>query len=237
MKDYFRKYVFYIVAWGCGLFVVLTLLAMLVYQGGYEYNPAAPGYQFLHNFFSDLGRTVAHSGRANTLSAVLFFIALFLAGAGLVLFFLAFPRLFTHTIPQRLFSLTGSLLGILAGACFIGVAFAPADLARSPHIVFVMWAFRLFPLAVFLYIPPLFLNKAYPRRYAWLFVLFWVLLTAYFLLITNGPGIGTLQGFLIQVVGQKVIGYASIICIGLQALGAQKYLNSITIVEQPAIKE
>jgi len=226
MNDYFRKNIFNLVAWGCGLFVLLTLVAMLFYQGGHNFDHTSPGYQFTHNFFSDLGRTVAYSGRPNTASATLFFIALFMAGAGLVLYFLAFPRFFTHSIPLRLLSLSGSLLGVLAGACFIGIAFTPSNVSRGFHIQFVMWAFRLLPLAIFLYVPALFLNRTFPRRYAWLFVVFWLLLTGYYLLLTEGPGTDTPQGFFIQVVGQKIIAYASVISIGLQALGAQRFITT-----------
>jgi hypothetical membrane protein len=225
VSRFWRKYIFDAVAWGCGLFFVLTLLAMLTYSGGAAFNPDAPGYQFTRNFFSDLGRTVSYSGQPNLLSAILFFFALSLAGFGLVLFFLAFPRFFMHRSYLRVLSLAGSLLGVLAGLCFIGVAFTPANLSREAHIQFVMWAFCLLPLAIFLYTVALFLNRAYPRRYAWLFVAFWLLLTGYYLLLSNGPGIDTPQGFVIQVVGQKIIGYASVVCIGLQALGARKMVE------------
>lgn len=226
MNAHFRKNVFNLVAWGCGLFVVLTLVAMFFYQGGSNYDHASSGYLFTRNFFSDLGRTVAYSGKSNTASAALFFIALFMAGSGLVLFFLAFPRFFTHAWYLRLLSLAGSLLGVLAGACFIVVVFTPSNLSRGFHLLFVTWAFRLFPLAVFIYMLALFLTPRYPRRYAWLFVFFWLLLTGYYWLITVGPSTDTFQGFLIQVIGQKIIVYASIVSLGLQALGAQKFLTA-----------
>lgn len=226
MSAFLRKNIFNLVAWGCGLFVLLTLVAMLAYQGGNYQNLAAPAYDFTHNFFSDLGRTVAHSGKPNWPSAILFFIALFVAGAGLVIFFLVFPRFFTHKRPLHLLSLAGSLVGVLAGLCFIGVAFTPSNLSRGLHTQFVLRAFQFFPLAVFIYIPALFLNRSYPRRYAWIFVVFWLLLMGYYVLLNNGPDIDTSQGLVIQAVGQKIIVYASILSIGLQALGAKKYQHS-----------
>jgi hypothetical protein len=103
---------------------------------------------------------------------VLFFIALAAAGSGLVLFFAVFPQFFWQSWPGRLLSLAGSALGIAAGVCFVGVAFTPANLLLKPHGQFVLWAFRLFPLAVACYLPALFLQRAYPRRYAWAFVPF-----------------------------------------------------------------
>jgi len=41
---------------------------------------------------------------------------------------------------------------------FVGNAFSPADLARPAHVLYFMWAFRLFPLAVPFYIPLLFIK-------------------------------------------------------------------------------
>ena len=210
---------------GCGLFVVLTLIAMLAYSGGSYDDRTAVGYSFSHNFFSDLGRLTALSGRPNWVSAGLFFIALSSAGACLVVFFILFPRLFQHTNLQRWLCLLGSVCGVLAGISFIGVAFAPADVALAAHRQFVMWAFRLFPIAVLFYLPAMFLDKDYPRRHTWVFVVFCLLLISYYLLITHGPSFSSPQGLVIQVIGQKAIVYASILGFGLQSLAAHQYLK------------
>ena len=77
MKTLRRNFFLY-TAMGCGLFVVLTLVAMLVYPGGSHDDPAHAGYSFAHNFFSDLGLRQAHNGQPNPLAGTLFFIALLL---------------------------------------------------------------------------------------------------------------------------------------------------------------
>jgi hypothetical protein len=209
---------------GCGAFIVLTLLAMLLYPGGTSANHATHGYRFFYNFLSDLGLTVAYNGQPNWASALLFFVALGLAGSGLVLFFLAFRHFFRAGLLQRLLSLIGSVVGVVSGICFVGVAFTPANLLRQEHIRFVMWAFELFPIATFFYIPAMFLNHRYLRRYAWAFVVFWLLLVGYYLLMQYGPPASTSQGLLIQATGQKMIAYASIISILFQSLGAKRQL-------------
>jgi hypothetical membrane protein len=215
---------FLTIAIGCVVFVALTLLAMLTYAGGSMDNHAARGYSFTHNFLSNLGTLTAPSGRPNWASAALFFIALAAAGACLVVFFVIFPRLFRHDRTQRLLSLLGSMVGVLAGISFMGIAFAPADVAEAAHIQFVMWAFRLFPLAVLLYLPVMFMDRQYPKIYAWVFAVFCLLLTGYFLLLTNGPSLTSPQGLVIQVVGQKVIAYASIVSIFIQSVGAYRFM-------------
>ena len=62
---------FQLVMWGCGQFIFLTVIAMLIYPGGTRSDPDAPGYTFFHNFFSELGFTVTRSGAPNPVAAPL----------------------------------------------------------------------------------------------------------------------------------------------------------------------
>jgi hypothetical protein len=213
------------IAIGCAVFIVLTIIAMLTYAGGSVDNHTATGYSFTHSFLSNLGMLTALSGEPNWISAILFFISLAFAGICLVIFFIIFQRLFQSSRAQRVLAWIGSILGVLAGICFVGIACAPADIARPAHVQFVMWAFRLFPLAVLFYIPVLFLDKQYPKAYAWVFTVFCLMLIGYYLLMTNGPSFTSPEGLVIQVVGQKGIAYASIISIGIQSIGAYRFLE------------
>jgi len=52
-----------------------------------------------------------------------------------------------------------------------------------------------------------------------------LLLIGYYLLMTKGPSFTSPQGLVIQVVGQKVIAYASIRSIGVQSLGAYQFVR------------
>jgi hypothetical protein len=114
---------------------------------------------------------------------------------------------------------------VLAGISFIGIAFAPADIARPAHVQFVMWAFRLFPLAILCYVPVMYIDKHYPKFYASVFAIFCLMLVGYYVLLTNGSSFDSPQGLVIQVVGQKVIAYASILSIFIQSLGAYHFLG------------
>jgi len=216
--------IFDLVLIGCGLFVLLTIIAMFFYPGGTMVDASTVGYSFFHNFFSELGFLNAH-GHLNPVSVTLFIPALTLAGLGLGAFFLAFPRFFQGEQAARLLSNIGSLLGLLSAVCFIAIAFIPGDVNLDLHIEFVMWAFRLFPAAVLLYTVAMF-RVGYPRRYAWVFVGFFILLVAYLLLLEFGPKIETYSGMVIQAVGQKIIVYASIFSIMAQADGARKQAKS-----------
>jgi hypothetical protein len=213
------------VAAGCVQFVILTVVAMCFYPGGTTADPTTQGYSFFTNFLSELGLTRTHSGESNTISFILFFVALTLAGAGLALFFVVFRSFFGQSRVTRVLSAIGSLFGVLSGICFIGVACTPANLQPVLHGQFVLWAFQAFPVAVILYGIAILLHKTYPKRFALVFVVFAFLLVLYLVLIMRGPGFATPQGLMIQATGQKIIVYASIISILIQSLGARKQLS------------
>ncbi|HBY07614.1 MAG TPA: hypothetical protein DEH22_07450 [Chloroflexi bacterium] len=215
-----RPFVF--VLWGSGLFVALTLAGMLIYPGGTHTDPANPGYAFFQNFFSDLGRFEAHNGTPNWFSAPLFFVALSFAGLGLVFFFIVSPQFFGESRLQRVLSVSGSLFGVISGFAYVGIAFAPADVSPGAHFRFVMLAFRSFLPAVIFYFVVILANRDYPNRYAVVYAVFSILLAAYILLITRGPGFDTAEGILIQATGQKIIVYAAIITVFVQSWGAKK---------------
>ena len=204
------------------VFVVATIVAMVAYPGGSYSDHATVGYLFDRNFFSDLGMVSAHNGASNTTSMALFFTALTLSGTGLVLFFLAFPRLFADEGRARAWSRAGSVFGVIAGVCFVGVALTPADVLLDAHIACVKFAFRAFPLAAFFYAVAIFRTPRYAQGYAWVFVAFGVTLVAYVLLLEFGPAITTDTGLAIQVGGQKVIVYGSVLSVLVQALGARR---------------
>lgn len=219
------RQLYLVIALGCLLFAVLTFLAMLIYPGGSVDNHASTGYSFSHSFLSNLGMLTSLSGEPNYVSAILFFVSLAAAGICLVIFFIQFPRLFQGSRIQKVLGVFGSVFGVLAGISFVGIAFTPADIARPAHVQFVMWAFRLFPLAVLFYVPVLFLDKSYPKTFAWVFAAFCLMLIGYYLLLTQGPEFSSPQGLVIQVIGQKVIAYASILSIGIQSIGAYRFLE------------
>jgi hypothetical membrane protein len=210
-----KSRLFRLIMAGCAQFVLLTLLAMLVYAGGNAENPDAPGYQFFRNFFSDLGLTIAYNGEANTASFLLFTIALSLAGLSLIVFFILMPRFFKQDKMALALTWLGSLAGLVAGACFIGVAFTPANLLMQAHVNFVFGAFGSYFVAVLFYVAAMFKLPTFPRVYQLVLLAFAFILGGYVWLLFNGP-----ENLTIQVTGQKIIAYASITTVFIQAYGA-----------------
>ena len=204
----------------CVQFVVLTVIAMLIYPGGSILGTPTRRYSFFTNFFSELGVTVTGSGNPNTPSMILFVIALGGAGVGMIAFFVAKTQLFRHRRAVHVLSWLGSAFGVLSGASYVGVAFTPANLARELHYDFVLTAFRAFLAVVAVYVVAILVNPGYPKRYAVVYLVFALLLAGYIWLMTQGPDIDTLAGLRIQATGQKVIVYAAILCVLVQSYGA-----------------
>lgn len=226
-SHFWRRTIFTLALAGCSAFVVLTTVAMFFYAGGTVLDPQRAGYSFTNNFFSDLGLTITRSGQPNTISALLFTAGLTLAGVALAAFFVAFTQFFTRPRWIQALSLLGALFGVIAGGCFVGVAFTPADLNRQLHGQFVLWAFQAFLVAVICFVPPILVGRTLPRRYAWPFIAFAALLGGYLWLLMRGPSPRSAQGLPIQVIGQKVIAYASVISVLIQAWGARRAVNSV----------
>ncbi len=224
VKRGWRYHAFQWIIVGCWLFVGLTLLAMLGYPGGTALDPEATRYYFFRNFLSELGLTQTYSGAANWFSAVLFFVAMLVAGGCMILFFFTYYSFFNSSLPGKLLAGFGSVAGIASGVFFIGVAFTPANLYFGAHVFVVLWAFRLFPVAVIPYVFAILVERNFPNKYALVFVGFGVLLVVYLWLLTTGPAPDSETGRLIQATGQKIIAYASILAVYFQANGARSLL-------------
>jgi len=215
-----RRWAFILAMFSGVLFVVLTAAAMVFYPGGTYTDHSTIGYSFWSNFFSDLGRTADFYGAPSTVSFSLFVTALTFAGLTLVLFFAAVPHLFLGTGPARRLAILGSVIGAISGLCFVGIAATPYDLFPDQHKVFVYAAFISFLPVVVLYFAAILLNKRYPRVYAFVYLAFALILAVYIGLMLGGPEVATEAGIKVQATGQKIVVYAQIVCMFIQAWGA-----------------
>ncbi len=221
--SFWRGGIFRLIAAACVLFVVLTAIAMLLYPGGTVTNKTSAGYSFFENFFSDLGRTASPAGQPNTIAMILFIISMTVAGAALAAFFIAFTQFFVRSTSGRVISWLAALFGAASGICFVALGWVPGDVNQTLHSNFTRMAFYLFPVAAIFATIAILLERAYPRRYTLVFGVFTVLLVAYIGLLIWGPSARTPQGMVIQATGQKLIAYASIVSIGIEAIGASIY--------------
>ncbi len=215
-----KKWAYILNMVGCAQFILFTFIGMLLYTGGTYNDPTTPGYAFFLNFFSDIGRTVSHSGESNLAAFVFFSLAFFFVGILLIPSFLAFPNFFDKGSTEQWISLGGSILGIFSAFCFSGITFAPSDVNRASHIFFVNAGFLVGFFASFLYLISIFLDKSYPKKYGYNFIVFSMILVLYLVLMFAGPSIETTRGLIIQVTGQKIVLCTFAICLFIHGYGA-----------------
>lgn len=221
-----RRWVFVLIMFGCALFVVLTLIAMLFYPGGTMTDPTTSGYSFFANVLSELGMTETHAGQPNTVSRVLFTVTLSLTGVGMAAFFLAFRQFFVDTRSGRILSGTGSVFGVVCAICLVGAAFTPIDVQAQWHFALVTCAFGAFAAAAVAYANAIRREPTYPDRFALVFDIFSILLLIYLFLVMLGPPRSTPEGMMLQATTQKIIVYAAVISVLVQSNGAVRMLKT-----------
>lgn len=195
---------------------------MLAYPGGTYLEHSGAGYRFFHNFFSDLGATVAFNGQPNRIGALLFVISLVVLVIGMGGMLVGLAKVYARSPASVTSVRLATILGSFVCACFIGVAVTPENRLRSVHVLFTKLAFRAFPGV------PLFLTVAARRTssiganvtFAWVTML--VLLVAYVLVLDFGPRASTPNGLVVQVTAQKIVAVGAVLLLVYQSYQAER---------------
>lgn len=198
---------------------------MTFYRGGTYINPSIEYYDFWYNFFSDLGRTVAHSGISNTISFIIFIFTLSLWGLMQLPFYIVFPHFFKSPKNRNKLSIAGSIFGILNAIFYVGIAFTPSDVLGPLHDIFVVISFSSIFLSNLFYFFLILKNRNYPNIYGIILAISASIIAIYSILIIQYNS-KTPEGLLVFVSGQKVMIYSLLLCGILQGYGALKQLNS-----------
>lgn len=190
----------------CGIlsglqFVILTSLNMLIYPGGYN---------FIENYFSQLGFSVINSVDT-PLNWFLFAAATTLAGVFTVPFYLTIRTEFTETGVQKGLSGLGSALGFIAAPCLAGIGIFAGDVFPFEHFMTTITFFVLTAIAIVVYSVAIFLKRDYHNMYA----LVGVIVAVICLLHIYGPGFGT-------AVMQKAAVYALVLWSAFQGYELMK---------------
>ncbi len=202
-------------------FLVLTAIAMFVYPGGAVYEPDSTRYLFFRNFFSDLGATITPSKLPNLPSHILFFLALASVGLALILASSNWKVIVRRRQASRPFGLAAQTLEVIAGLGFVGIAATPWNLVLDAHNTFVRIAFG-FLLLYDLFLLVVQLRNAWPPVYTSINAVYLLLLLAYVGILFAGPRVDSQSGLEFQVAAQKIIVYASVLNLGVQALSIRR---------------
>lgn len=136
----------FITMFGIVQFLILSIIAMIVFPGGTRIDPNIEGYSFSYNKFSDLGMWQTYSGESNLISFLLFNISLIIVGLSLIPYVIFSAKYCISQEMPRYWIFIGAIAGIIASIAFIGVGLTPRDLLLDLHHVAEYSAF----LAIFI---------------------------------------------------------------------------------------
>lgn len=147
--------------------IALTLIAMILYPDGYS---------FSDHYFSHLGLTRTPDGKTNSISQILFIIALVVAAISLIPFWVVMTTIFTDLEGVKYLSYFGSILGLLSSPFLIGVAIFPGDTHGALHSISARNFFLLFAIAILIYSIAILFNMDYHNIYAIVGIIFSVII-------------------------------------------------------------
>jgi len=206
-------------------FIVLTLIAMFYYKGGTYIDQSTSGYLFWNNLFSDLGRTIAHSGLTNRISFIIFTVTLLIWGFSHIPFYITFSFILRENKKQKQLSKAGSILGVLTGISYMGIALTPSDILNDAHNFFVLMAFSSIFVSIIIYSIVIYHNKSYSNFYSYVLVISAIILALFYISLLLMPDKSIQIELFIQVLGQKIAMYTLLISGFIQGYGAWKYLD------------
>jgi len=159
-------------------FIILTIVAMIIYPGGYS---------FWENFFSHLGHTVSYNnGQPSIPSYIIFASTCTITAILLIPFWCALTTMFRKTTLERYLSFIGTLLGLFSCPNLALLAILPGNLLFEPHIITTRLFFMSFAAAILIYSIAILLNKEYENYYAIIgFIISVIILLYVFIFLYN----------------------------------------------------
>lgn len=124
----------------------------------------------------------------------------------------------------------GQVCGTISGLCFIGIACTPWNLWLDLHNLLVLGAFSLLLMFVVSIVALLVLNRSFGAVLVGNLV-YLAILGAYVCLIFFGPNLRTVHGHAVQIAGQKLVVYASMSNLLVQAVVIRRFLRPIKKAE------
>jgi hypothetical protein len=157
---------------GALLFLIFIGIAILLYAGGNSVSPSAPGYSFLLNSWSDLGRTIAWSGKNNFGAQVFFSLAMILWAISFVPSVYTLSTFFLESKTEKIFGTVGTICAFICSfTLFITVVFFPLDIHPLPHNIFAAIGYLSLLIVEILFTYLMFANAKHPKKHALCFLI------------------------------------------------------------------
>ena len=192
---------------------------MWIYPGGTIHDRQVEGYSFWMNYFSDLGRNYTFDGTSNLACHTLFKTTITISGICIMLFFSGL-RMFFSGVTAKGIATIATIFGVVAGGCYIGLAWYPYDTFFWKHRYYVQAGFISFFMMSIFYSWAIFHDEFYPKKYGRAFLVFMLILAPQILIMIYGPRSWTSPNALfLQASSQKIVVYAEILVLLYQAIG------------------
>ena len=212
-------------------FVLILIIAMLIFPGGNMYDLDTNRYSFFQNFISHLGRENTPSGKPNPVNFYMFKFGIYLVSFSFVVFFSNYFILFKENLLSYKLSVLAAVFVFLAAIAFVFIGFFSADPESiKTHLLFVRISFHLFLAASVLQTIAIWINQNMTTRMFRSYLFFTLALIAYNLFVEFGPRPGmSLIALLLQVTAQKIIAITFIVNFYVQSI---EILNFLSIKHQ-----
>jgi hypothetical membrane protein len=205
----------YITMFGIVQFLILSIIAMIVYPGSHKDDLYTEGYLFNLNKFSDLGAWETYSGESNLVSFLLFNIGMIIVGLSLIPYVIFSAKYFMKQKMPRYLVIIGAFFGILACVGFICVGLTPRDLLYELHKPFEYAAFLSIFVMSLIYMLFIYKDSDYPNKYTIIYAIcvvfqFIYLFIVFDIIIVNNE---------FDAIAQKLIVYLQLVVFLIQSIG------------------
>ncbi len=206
-------------------FLVVSTIAMCLYPGGTKVNPLTAEYSFWCNMFSDMGRTVAHNGACNTVSATLFIATMWVLAMLCVPFYLVFPSTSAFNGSEKCkkhLVIIARSLAIAASVLLALSASFPQDLFPTVHLRLAQLVFVFMGPAALIFWRLLTSSRGNKNPYAVAFLIFSIIIfSGIIITIASGEPVTELA-VTTQATVQKVMVYTWNAVMFIEAFGFLK---------------
>lgn len=210
---------------GIGIFIILNIIAMVLYPGGTIIDKNTEGYLFFYNFLSNLGERTARNGEDNFISSVLFNSSLIIVSISFSIFYTKYFQFFKTDNNSYNFVKIALFFLICSIFSFICVALFTADeTSFDTHVFFVKLAFRsLFLFTIFQSIA-IYYNDQLSNNLLFVSILFSLSILLFILMMDYGPNpFKDNSSLFVQVTSQKFIVFCILLNTYFQAKESLKF--------------
>ncbi|MHA1746437.1 MAG: hypothetical protein ACTSWW_10585 [Promethearchaeota archaeon] len=205
----------YITLFGIIQFLVLSILAMIVFPGGTREDASIQGYSLTYNKFSDLGMWESYAGGSNLASFLLFNISLIIVGLSLLPYVIFSAKYFISQELPKYWVMVGEIAGIISCLGFILIGLTPRDLQLDLHHLGEYAAFLAIFIMSLTYMLFIFKDKDYPNKYTIVYAVCVICQLLYLFVVFNVY----VPSLAFDCITQKLIVYIQLVVFLIQSIG------------------